>query len=175
MKRTPMKRAAMPRGTQPGFGERPPRVKPLAQPLTRPVRYAAPSNEEVFAMPRSEAHRNRALLDLARGMPCLLQVDRVCNGDRDTTVAAHSNLLRHGKGGARKADDEYSVWACARCHGWLDSSYSAGYDEKVAAFEFAHVRQVAVWRKIAGDAGRPARERDAAAWALKLLAVEEGG
>ena len=98
-----------------------------------------------------------------------MRVPGVCNDDRETTVAAHSNLHEHGKAGARKADDQYSVWACARCHSWLDSSYSATLEEKRAAFELAHVRQQHAWTKIAADPARSERERAAAQWALERV------
>jgi hypothetical protein len=121
------------------------------------------------ALPKTEAQRNRALLHLARDAPCLLRVPGVCNDDRQTTVAAHSNLQVHGKAGARKADDQYSVWACARCHTWLDSSYNATLEQKAQAFEEAHARQRGVWHKIANDPERPARDRNAAQWALDRI------
>lgn len=116
------------------------------------------------AQPKEVARRCPALLELARGKPCLLRISGVCCGGTETTVAAHSNYSVHGKGGHRKADDCYSVWACARCHTWLDSSYVAEYEEKVSAFMLAHLEQVNEWRQIA--AGPASREQRAAEWAL---------
>ncbi|WP_225784677.1 nuclease domain-containing protein [Xenophilus sp. Marseille-Q4582] len=154
---------------QPVGEQRPERIKPVAVPLTRPPVYWHPANEPVHAIPKTEPQRNRALLDLARGAPCLLRIPRVCNDDRETTVAAHSNLGQHGKAGARKADDQYSVFACARCHSWLDGSYSATLEQKREAFLMGHARQVHAWRKVAADAGRPERDRAAARWALDRI------
>lgn len=57
MKRTPMKRSA-PLQNRPQFipdfipAGRAERIKPVATPLQRPVRYADPSNEAVFAVPK---------------------------------------------------------------------------------------------------------------------------
>lgn len=52
MKRgAPLKRTAWPRKDQPAT-PRAERVKPVAQPLTRPVRYASPANESIFAIPK---------------------------------------------------------------------------------------------------------------------------
>lgn len=118
--------------------------------------------------PKPRAHRNSHLRDMARGMPCLLQVPGICCHDRATVVCCHSNLSIHGKAGARKADDHYSVWGCAACHRWLDQG-PAPREQKVAAFMQAHLRQVLEWRAIAFDSSSAPRDRAAALWALDLL------
>lgn len=105
---------------------------------------------------------------MARGMPCLLQVPGVCCHDRATVVCCHSNLSIHGKAGARKADDHYSVWGCAACHSWLDRG-PAPKAEKYSAFMAAHLRQVLEWRAIAFDPASAPRDRSAALWALDRL------
>lgn len=123
----------------------------------------------VQPIPKTEPHRNPALLEMARGRHCLLCVPGVCHGGTETTVAAHSNWACHGnKGGARKADDEYSVWACGVCHTWLDQG-SAAKDVKKMAFAMAHIDQVIEWRRIAKDASEKPRYRKAAQWALDQL------
>lgn len=157
LRRTGFKRRAMP--------ER----KPVAP--VRPVRRVAPTviGAAALAQPKTEPRRNRRLLDLARGQPCLMRVPGVCQGGTETTVAAHSNMAAHGKGGARKADDIYSVWACAACHiGWLDQG-RAPRAQKEAAFIAGHLRQVEQWRLLAADAATPPADRAAARWALDLL------
>lgn len=128
--------------------------------------YALPTTAQ--AVPKTEAHRNSRLRDMARGMPCLLQVPGVCSHDSATVVCCHSNLSIHGKAGARKADDHYSVWGCAACHRWLDQG-PAPRAQKTAAFMAAHLRQVLEWRAIAFDPGSAPRDRAAALWALDLL------
>ena len=81
-------------------------------------------------------YRNRALLDLARGRPCLLQVPDVCIGGMETTVACHSNQARHGKAGWLKAHDWAAAWGCIACHAYIDQNTTgATYDEKVALWE----------------------------------------
>lgn len=105
---------------------------------------------------------------MARGMPCLLQVPGVCCHDRATVVCCHSNLSIHGKAGARKADDHYSVWGCAACHRWLDRG-PAPRALKTTAFMQAHLRQVLEWRAIAFDPSSAPRDRNAALWALERL------
>ncbi len=150
--------------------ERPARVRTPAVPIPVDqrrgvmVRCDAPA----ASVPKTEPKRNRALLDLARGMPCLLRLPGLCQGGTETTVAAHSNQAIHGKAGARKADDQYSAWACMACHCWLDSG-PAPRTEKDRAFERAHLRQVEAWRVIAIDSKRSQRDRDAAQWALSQL------
>lgn len=119
-------------------------------------------------MAKPEPQRNDHLLSMARGRPCLLRT-RLCNFDANTTVAAHSNLLAHGKGRGRKADDCYTVWACARCHTWLDSSYDADFSEKEAAFMSGLVAQVDEWKAIADSAASSPKDRAAAKWALQRL------
>jgi hypothetical protein len=120
------------------------------------------------ADPKSVERRNSALLALAKDRPCLLMIPAVCNHRTDSTVACHSNLSIHGKAGARKADDHYSVWGCAACHYWLDFGKAAAA-QKEMAFMLAHARQALAWRLIARDRQEPVSARRAAQWALDLL------
>lgn len=140
---------------------------PAPRPLVRPVNVADCSGM-AQPMAKPEPQRNPHLLSMARGRPCLL-LSRLCNHDTSTTVAAHSNLLVHGKGRGRKADDCYSVWACSRCHTWLDSSYDADFSEKEEAFMVALVAQVDEFKAIADSAGSSPKDRAAALWALERL------
>lgn len=81
-------------------------------------------------------YRNRALLDLAHGKACLLQIPDVCIGGTETTVACHSNQARHGKAGWLKAHDWAAAWGCSACHACIDQNTTgASYDEKVALWE----------------------------------------
>lgn len=143
----------------------PPPVAPL-RPLTRQVNY-----DRVPALfkplPKSEPYRDRALLDMAKGRHCLLQ--SFDGGHNiETTVAAHSNESRHGKGKSRKADDIYSVWACARCHTFFDFA-GIPRDEARELFAVAHAKQIRAWKRIAVDPSEPARFRKAAQRALEEL------
>lgn len=69
--------------------------------------------------------RSPKLLALARGQLCV-----VCRADDGTVVAAHSNLLEHGKGMGIKAHDCMSAWLCARCHAEYDQGKSMTKEEK---------------------------------------------
>lgn len=141
-------------------------VAGIAPDATRTV--ANVSTTAARPLPKPKAHRNGHLRDMARGMPCLLQVPGVCCHDRATVVCCHSNLSIHGKAGARKADDHYSVWGCAACHSWLDRG-PAPKAEKYSAFMAAHLRQVLEWRAVAFDPASAPRDRNAALWALERL------
>lgn len=59
--------------------------------------------------------RNKKLLDIARGQACVM-----CGNQDDTVVAAHSNLLEHGKGRGLKAHDGMHAWLCYGCHAEYD-------------------------------------------------------
>lgn len=61
-----------------------------------------------------------ALTRTAEGEECTLKVPGVCNGRTDTTVWAHSNQDRHGKGKGLKSHDCFGAWSCSACHDWLD-------------------------------------------------------
>jgi Asp-tRNA(Asn)/Glu-tRNA(Gln) amidotransferase A subunit family amidase len=121
---------------------------------------------------KTTPYRSPALLALARGKPCLLNAVEACLTSRDTstTVAAHSNQSKHGKGMGRKADDAYSVWACVHCHTWLDQG-KAPKAEKVRAFDAAHARQVEEWLKIAIN--RPIHWDDVKGYEAAINALEE--
>jgi Protein of unknown function (DUF1364) len=141
---------------------------PVPEHLRRQVTMARADAAQV-ADPKTEAHRNPALLEMARGRQCLIQLPHKClNPSTETTVAAHSNWGEHGKAGARKADDEFSVASCFACHSWLDQG-PATEAEKRATFAAAHQRQIAQWERIATDTTEPARFRRAAQWALNHL------
>lgn len=121
------------------------------------------------AIPKTPRREIPHLLSMARGMPCLFMLRGVCNHNPETTVAAHSNWAQHGgKGGARKADDCYSAWACSSCHTWVDSGPADG-EQKKLAFMLAHLSQVRHWRAIVADPTSKPRDRAAAQLALDHL------
>jgi hypothetical protein len=94
-------------------------------------------------------YRDANLLKLAKGEKCLLEVADDCLGDEgSTTVAAHSNLMEHGKGKGLKSQDCFTVWACHRCHSLFDQGGSFTRQEKRDIFYAALLRQIEEWRKI---------------------------
>lgn len=95
-------------------------------------------------------YRDPDLLKLAKGEKCLLQISDHCMGDQgDTTVAAHSNFMMHGKAKGLKAEDCYSVWSCYKCHSIFDQGGVFTREEKANLFYEALLRQIEEWRKIA--------------------------
>lgn len=123
---------------------------------------------ELKAVPKTEQHRNTRLLAMARGQQCQMAVPGVCNHNPETVVAAHSNSSRHGKSGARKADDQYVVYACHACHSWYDQGGGA-LDREAGqlAWDTGHVRQVGMWHEIAMNPATKEADRRAALWALE--------
>lgn len=90
-------------------------------------------------------YRNPKLTALARGAPCMVNVPGVCNRDPATTVWAHSNQLRHGKGKGIKAHDIFGALACSSCHDFIDGRSRAGYRgavEPVTYWQIAHERTI---------------------------------
>ncbi len=72
-----------------------------------------------------KTYRNSKLLALARDKACVM-----CGVEDGTVVAAHSNLLEHGKGKGLKAHDGMSAWLCYRCHTHLDQGASLTREER---------------------------------------------
>jgi hypothetical protein len=123
---------------------------------------------------KHEYYRDKKLLELAEGEPCLLQVAKNClGGDGSTTVACHSNLLIHGKGRSIKADDHHSVWGCYHCHTWLDSS-DTDYDTRNLAYQEAYKRQLHAWMHLADNITIKPWRREAARRVLTHLGVPHG-
>jgi len=69
--------------------------------------------------------RSRKLLDLARGQSCVM-----CGASDGTIVAAHSNLIEHGKGMGTKAHDGMTAWLCHRCHAEYDQGNGMSKEER---------------------------------------------
>lgn len=104
-------------------------------------------------------YTNEALTRLAKGAPCQLE-SIACSGGPETSVWAHSNLLRHGKGRGIKAHDYFGAILCAGCHMWLDQG-PASREEKEAAFYVAFERTVAyLWQNgLIQVTGKPQKEK----------------
>lgn len=81
-------------------------------------------------------YRDRKWLDFLRTLPCMLRIPRVCTGDRNSSVPAHSNHQRHGRGSSFKSSDNFAVPSCNECHEWYDRG-QAQREEKYDAFQFA--------------------------------------
>lgn len=65
--------------------------------------------------------RSRKILDSAKGQTCSLRFpEGICGANPETTVWAHLNGARYGKGAGIKAHDILGAHACDRCHAYLD-------------------------------------------------------
>lgn len=168
MKRTPMRRKTPLRQRRKEGADVEREVKPYARPTVLPLRRGTYAGGTTAAAPKTVAYRDPALLEMARGRPCLLLVPGICNHRVDTTVTCHSNLPQHGKAGARKADDCCSVWGCFACHAWLDQGPAPAQVKEAAFMDGLH-RQALAWQQVATDASEPARFRRAAARAAQAL------
>ena len=83
-------------------------------------------------------YRNRKLLDAARQLPC-----QHCGKQDGTTVAAHSNQLRDGKGRGLKAHDYRIATLCFSCHSTLDQGAKLTKAERIEMWEEAHRKTIA--------------------------------
>jgi hypothetical protein len=86
--------------------------------------------------------RSQRLLNQARGQSCTLNIPSVCNGNPETTVAAHSNQLRHGKGMGIKAHDCYIAWACSNCHAEIDQGNKLSRQEKIEYWQIGFEKTI---------------------------------
>lgn len=102
---------------------------------TTPLRSAAFKRK-----PRKKrAWHDKKMLEACRGQICYLRVTGICpcRDPEETIVPCHSNFSEHGKGGARKADDKFTVPGCFWCHAWLDTS-GAPIERKRGVFAGAY-------------------------------------
>jgi len=122
-------------------------------------------DQVVRAAPKSPRLQNRALLDLARGKPCLL-ASPICNRDSMTTVACHGAGVARGKGLGYKVSDFWTVWGCSSCNHYTDAYKHATAEQKADVFTRGYALQILAWRQIATE--KPtSRDAKAARWALE--------
>ena len=81
--------------------------------------------------PKRNYTRSKKLLNAARGEACTWPGCGMMNG---TVVAAHSNLLKHGKGIGKKADDLFIAFLCYDHHYELDHGKNLTKDQKEKLF-----------------------------------------
>lgn len=91
-------------------------------------------------------YRNQRVLAEARCHPCQL-----CRNDDSTTVAAHSNQGRHGKGMGIKAHD-IVAYLCYSCHTFVDQGNTSA-DIRNKAWHTALVRSVPLYRHLLDQQG----------------------
>lgn len=92
---------------------------------------------------KTNRYRNKKITDSARGELCQMRLFKVCNADPETTVWAHSNLPKDGKGAAYKAHDCFGAYMCSACHDEFDGRTNIlglGADAKETIFNDAMKR-----------------------------------
>lgn len=97
----------------------------------------AACTDDVVAVPKRVAVRSRALLNACREIPC-----QRCGLSDGTVCAAHSNWGEHGKGGAKKADDNRVAALCYVCHSALDQGSRMSAEARRLMWLAAHGRSV---------------------------------
>lgn len=71
------------------------------------------------------------LRNCARGMPCMIRIPNVCNGNPETTVLCHLRMAGIS-GMGLKANDLLGAWGCSSCHTYVDTH---GIDGRTALLE----------------------------------------
>lgn len=90
--------------------------------------------------PKKRVGHDKSYLLACRGELCFIRIPGICIGGVDTTVPAHSNQSKHGKGMGIKADDKYTVPACHACHVEIDQGNRFSREEKFALWDAAYAR-----------------------------------
>lgn len=90
--------------------------------------------------PKKRAGHDKTYLQACRGELCFVRIPGICIGGIETTVPAHSNQARHGKGMGMKAHDRYTVPACHACHAEIDQGNRFSREEKFALWDAAYAR-----------------------------------
>lgn len=68
--------------------------------------------------------RSQKIIDTARGAECAFRFPGICQGGTETTVWAHLNGAKFGKGAGVKAHDVLGAPACFSCHRYLDVGHA---------------------------------------------------
>lgn len=72
------------------------------------------------AAAKEQGRRDQRIRNAARGQPCTLQIDGICNSDPATSVWAHWPGHDGGRGMGIKSLDLAGAVACSACHDVLD-------------------------------------------------------
>lgn len=107
--------------------------------------------------------------EMAHKHACQIRRAVGCRGeDTSTTVLAHLNTGRHGKGMGLKAHDAAGVYACYACHTWIDQG-PAPWDEKQQAWVGALKRQRILLQSIIDSPTALPKDKEVAEQALARL------
>jgi hypothetical protein len=89
--------------------------------------------------------RSKTLREAYRLIPCQWEG---CGIDDGSVCCAHSNFTQYGgKGGARKASDNFGASLCSVHHFQLDQGSRLSYEERRDGWHAAHLRSVELLTK----------------------------
>lgn len=119
--------------------------KPMAR-GTIGLRHRKPKSAKPVRAARES--QDKHLADMCHGAGCYLLLPMVACTGIQTTVPAHSNQSKHGKGMGIKALHQYTVPACGACHAELDQGKRFTREEKAQFWDDAYARWEPVREKL---------------------------
>lgn len=134
MRRTELKRTTPLRST-----------KPMAR-GTVSLRHRKPKADKPKRAAREV--QDKHLADMCHGAGCYLLLPTIACSGIHTTVPAHSNQAKHGKGMGIKAHHEFTVPGCGACHAELDQGKRFTREEKAQFWDEAYARWVPVRERL---------------------------
>ncbi len=72
----------------------------------------------------------------AKGQPCQMRLEGICNFNPETTVAAHYRMHGLGSGVGRKPSDLFTAHLCSSCHDAADGR-ACSHDRDIVRLRFA--------------------------------------
>lgn len=113
---------------------------PLVRQLERARAVMASGDRMAEPVPKAVEVRSDALVVAYRALACQWPGCGVSDG---TVCCAHSNFTEYGgKGGMRKADDNFAASLCFDHHSALDQGSRLSYEERKAGWLAAHLASV---------------------------------
>ena len=71
--------------------------------------------------------KSKKIRQSAKGEDCAIRIPGICNHDNQTTVLAHVNSRFSGI--STKSNDIHGVYACSKCHDWMDGRIKSGHSQ----------------------------------------------
>ncbi len=111
------------------------------KPMARGTSYLR-AHKPKAAKPKRAAReaQDKHLADMCRGQDCYLHVLIAACEPYRKSVPCHSNQSRHGKGMGLKAEHQFTVPGCPRCHYEIDQGMRLTKEEKFAIWDAAYAK-----------------------------------
>jgi hypothetical protein len=145
-----LKRTGFKRKAWPVREEKAERIKPVLAPLTRPARYASPSNDLTFTAPKENALQHEGYMAVVRKLPCarcgVIGFSQFCHSDEGKGMGIKTDCRRGWPGCGPHGDT-------MGCHYLLGSTGTMSRDERrrledeYAAKARAEIVRLGVWPK----------------------------